>query len=186
MTFPLGKAVPGALVEDRLAMEHLSTQNSRMMDSGRELKVNVGSRWPLLILLMSTVVAFAYCRPMSHRQETVPNRPQSRVFKVKPDVVRKAVERTLSVRKFSLNTRKSTYNHLQTEWLEDGRYRSMVTADFKPLSKSRTELTLQLILQKRELMGEVWNQENEVGVDVYDQLMDDVLMETYRVIYDGA
>ncbi|UCG13239.1 MAG: hypothetical protein JSU72_01740 [Deltaproteobacteria bacterium] len=127
----------------------------------------------------------SFCTPLSHREESVPNRPVTKAFKARPDVLRKAVERALVNKNYGLETERSTFEHVETGWLRDGRYRSIVKGDIRPINRERTELTLTIIVEKKSLGKEVWNPWDEVGIDTYDQLMGDVEMEIYRVLYDG-
>jgi hypothetical protein len=138
------------------------------------------------LMLASILMILPSCLPHSQSQETAPNRPATQTFKMKPEVVRRAVERAFEKKEFSLNTRQSTVWHLETEWLRDGRYRSMVKADVKPRDKGHTELTLHLVIEKKRLWEEEWQPMDEVGRDAYNGLMNDIQMETYRVLYDGG
>jgi hypothetical protein len=114
----------------------------------------------------------------------VANRPQKKVFRIKPDVVKEAVERVLEKKKFILNTRQSNELRIQTEWLEDGGYRSMAVADIKPLSKTQTELRLYLQLEKKLTFRDEWEPMDEIGEDTYKIMLSDIEMECYRVLYD--
>ena len=154
----------------------------------------VRSRWEcngrsllLLLLLLSMPTFLAYCtKPLTHRQELVANRPQKKVFRVKPDVVKEAVERVLEKKKFTLDTRQSNEWHIQTEWLEDSGYRSMAVADIKPLTKGQTELRLQLHLEKKLVFRDKWEPMDEIGEDTYKIMLSDIEMECYRVLYDSS
>ena len=139
---------------------------------------------PLLILL-SVLILLTQCAPMSHKQEWVPNRPETRVLPAKSEVVRTAVERVLHKKNYSLDSEMSNSLHLQTEWLEEGKYRNMVKADLKPIEKSKTEVTLHVLIQEKKLFKEEWEPIDEIGEDTYRIIMGDVEMECYRVLYDG-
>lgn len=141
----------------------------------------------LLLLLLSMPAFLAYCtKPLTHRQEMVANRPQTKVFRLKPDVVREAVERVLEKKKFTLDTRQTNELHIQTEWLEDGGYRSMVVADIKPLARSKTELKLQMFLEQKLVFRDQWKPMDEIGEDTYKIMLSDIEMECYRVLYDRS
>ncbi|MEJ2234314.1 MAG: hypothetical protein P8X67_10335 [Syntrophobacterales bacterium] len=152
----------------------------------------VHSRWgckarslPLFLLLLSLPAYLTHCsRPLTHRQEMVANRPQKKVFRVKPDVVREAVERVLEKKKFTLDARQSNEVHIQTEWLEEGGYRSMAVADIKPLSKVQTELRLHIQLEEKLAFRDKWEPLDEIGEDTYKIMLSDIEMECYRVLYD--
>jgi hypothetical protein len=116
----------------------------------------------------------------------VANRPQKKVFKVKPDVVKEAVERVLEKKKFILDSRQSNEVHIQTEWLEDSGYRSMAVADIKPLTKGQTELRLQVHLEKKLVFRDKWEPMDEIGEDTYKIMLSDIEMECYRVLYDRS
>jgi len=154
----------------------------------------VRTRWdcngrPLLLflLLLSMPALLAYCtKPLTHRQEMVVNRPQKKVFKVKPDVVKEAVERVLEKKKFYLDTRQSNELHIQTEWLEESGYRSMAVVDIKPLRKNQTELKLQMHLEKKLTFRDKWEPMDEIGEDTYKIMLGDIEMECYRVLYDRS
>ncbi len=137
---------------------------------------------PLLLLL----VLFMSCTPHSSLQMPVPRRAESKVIDLKASVVRKAVVQVLSRRKFTLDSGRSNAQYLQTEWLRDGAYRNMVKAEVNSLDKDRTELTVDLILQKKTLWKESWQPVDKIRKDAYDDLMNDVLIESYRILYDGG
>jgi hypothetical protein len=140
---------------------------------------------PLFLLLLSLPPFLTHCsKPLTHRQEMVANRPQKKVFRIKPDVVKEAVERVLEKKKFILDTRQSNELRIQTEWLEDGGYRSMAVADIKPLSKTQTELRLYLQLEKKLTFRDEWEPMDEIGEDTYKIMLSDIEMECYRVLYD--
>ena len=146
-----------------------------------------GSSLLKLLPLLSMIVLLACCtKPMSHRQEMVRNRPEKKVYKAKPEVVREAVVRVLEKKKFYLDPGQSTPLHVETEWLEDGGYRSMAVVDIKPLSKSRTELKLQMLLEKKLVFQDKWKPMDEIGADTYKMILGDIEMECYRVLYERS
>ena len=139
----------------------------------------------LFLLLLSMPTFLAYCtKPLTHRQEMVANRPQKKVFRVKPDVVKEAVERVLEKKKFTVDTRKSNELRIQTEWLEDSGYRSMAVVEIKPTSKGQTQLRLHLQLEKKLTFRDKWEPMDEIGEDTYKIMLSDIEMECYRVLYD--
>jgi hypothetical protein len=102
------------------------------------------------------------------------------------DIIREAVKRVLDKKKFFLDEEQSNSLYIQSEWLEEGRYRSMVKAALKPLERSRTEVRLQILVEKKGVFKDDWEPADEIGIDVYRSFLDDVEMEGYRVLYDGA
>ena len=139
----------------------------------------------LFLLLLSMPTFLAYCtKPLTHRQEMVANRPQKKVFRVKPDVVKEAVERVLEKKKFYLDTRQSNELRIQTEWLEESGYRSMAVVEIKPLSRGQTEIKLHLQLEKKLTFRDKWEPMDEIGEDTYKIMLSDIEMECYRVLYD--
>ena len=141
----------------------------------------------LFLLLMGLAILLAQCTPPgSHRQEMVKNRPEKKIFKVKPDVLKEAVERVLEKKKFYLDTRQSNELHIQTEWLEESGYRSMAVVDIKPLSRGQTELRLQLHLEEKLMFRDKWEPMDEIGEDTYRIMLGDIEMECYRVLYDRS
>jgi hypothetical protein len=131
-------------------------------------------------------VLLTHCAPMSHKQEWVPNRPETRVLPAKPEVAKEAVERVLVGKNYSLNTQKSSSLHLQSEWQKEGKYRNMVKADLKPVGKSKTEVRLHMVIQEKKMFKEEWVTMDKVGEDTYRILMGDIEMECYRVLYEGS
>ena len=164
-------------------MDHLSTQNpSKVKEDNTHFGCNLR---PLLFILMGMVIFLVHCStPMSHKQVMVTNRPEKKVFKLKPDVVREAVERALEKKKFILAAKQSNELHLETEWLEDQGYRSRVEADIEPLSRSKTKLTILMYLEQKPVFKDEWEPMDEIGEDTYKILMGDIEMECYRVLYD--
>ena len=139
----------------------------------------------LFLLLLSMPIFLAYCtKPLTHRQEMVANRPQKKVFRLKHDVVKEAVERVLEKKKFYLDTRQSSELHIQTEWLEESGYRSMAVVDIKPLRRNQTELKLQLYLEKKLMFRDKWEPMDEIGEDTYKIMLGDIELEWHRVLYD--
>jgi len=101
-------------------------------------------------------------------------------------VVIKAVKRILEKKQYTLNPERTNRQHLETKWAQQSAYRNMVKADVKSLAKNRSELSVQLILEKKNFWRESWQPTDEIGKDIYDSFMDDVLMECYRVLYEGG
>ena len=165
-------------------MDHLSTQKPSKV---KEYDTHFGGNLrPLLLVLMGMIVLLAHCAtPMSQKQEMAPNRPEKRVFRMKPEVVSEAVQKVLEKRNFTLAAKKSNELHFETEWLEDQGYRSKVEADLKPLSRSKTELTLTMYLEEKLLFRDKWEPMDTIGEDTYRILLGDIEMECYRVLYDG-
>jgi hypothetical protein len=155
-----------------------------------EMAVQVGSRWTggwiviLLLLGMGTVII--HCTPLSHEVEQMPNRPVTKAFDVNEEILRKAVERVFAKKNYQLDPEQTTAHHLQSSWLEEGSYRTMIMADIRSTKRSQSELTLRVLLEKKGAWSEIWAPMDEIGIDVYDLLMDDVSMESYRVLYDGG
>ena len=171
-------------------MDHLSTQNPRKIRFREDLSTcwaNHGITF--ILLLVGMVILLPNCtKPMSHRQTMVDNQPQKKVFRLKPDVVREGIKRALNKKKFKLDVNQSNDLHLQTEWLEerDRSYRSMVVADLKPISKSKTELTLMMHLEKRLVFLKKWKPMDEIAEDTYRILLGEIEMECYRALYDRS
>jgi hypothetical protein len=154
-----------------------------------ERTVQVGSRWTgglFIILLLLGLGSIVHCTPLSHQPEQVPNRPKTETFDVKEDVLRKAVERVFAKKNYQLDPKETTAHHLQSRWVEEGSYRTKILADLRSLKKNQTELTLRVLLEKKGMWSEVWTPMDEIGMDVYDLLMNDVSTESYRVLYEGG
>ena len=141
----------------------------------------------LFLLLLSMPAFLTHCsKPLTHRQEMVKNRPQKKVFKLKPDVVKEAVERVLEDKKFTLDSNQSNELRIQTEWLEDGGYRSMAVIVIKPLDRGQTQLKVHLQLEKKLAFRDEWEPMDEIGEDTYKMMLSDIEMECYRVLYDRS
>jgi hypothetical protein len=155
-----------------------------------ERAVEVGSRctgwWNIVLLLLGIGFVIVQCTPLSHEVERVPNRPVTRTFDVNEEVLRKAVERVFAKKNYRLDPERTTAHHLQSSWLEEGSYRTMIIADLRKLKRSQSEVTMRVLLEKKGMWSEIWVPMDEIGIDVYDVLMDDVSMEMYRVLYDGG
>ena len=147
----------------------------------------IGRSLLLFLLLLSMPTFLAYCTiPLTDKQEMVPNRPEKKVFRLKPYVVKEAVERVLEKKKFTLDDRQSNEMHIQTEWLEEGGYRSMAVVDIKPLSKTQTQLRVQMHLEKKLTFRDEYEPMDEIGEDTYKMMLSDIEMECYRVLYDST
>jgi hypothetical protein len=160
--------------------------------SGRraDRAVQVGSRrtlgWIIILLVINLGPVIVQCTPLSNDMQQVPNRPVTRTFEVNEEVLRKAAERVFAKKHYQLDPERTTVHHLQSRWLEQGSYRTMIIADLRSIKRSQSELTLQVLLEKKKTWSEIWAPMDEIGTDVYDLLMDDVSMESYRVLYDGG
>ena len=171
-------------------MDYLSTQNSRKTGLGSWVSCrSAGSGGSLLLflLVMSMSILLVYCtKPLSQGRENVPNRPETKVFKFKSDVLRQGLERYMAKNKFTVDTEKSSPLRVQTEWLADGGYRTMLVADMKPLSKSKTELRLQMFLEQKRMFQDQWQPSDEIGEDTYRRMLGDIEMECFRVLYNPS
>jgi len=152
--------------------------------------IQVGSRrtlgWIAILLLLNLGSVIVQCTPLSREVEQVPNRPVTKAFDVNEGVLRKAVERVFAKKNYQLDPERSTAHHLQSRWLEEGSYRTMIIADLRSIKRSQSEVTLRVLLEEKKTWSEIWAPMDEIGIDVYDLLMDDVSIESYRVLYDGG
>ena len=166
-------------------MDYLSTQNpSKVKEYDTHFGCNLRQ---LLLVFMGMIVLLAHCAaPISHKQEMTTNRPEKRVFPMKPQIVREAVLKVLEKRNFILAAKESNELHLETEWLEDQGYRSRVEGDLKPLARSKTELTLTMYLEEKLLFKDKWEPMDTIGEDTYRILLGDIELECYRALYDGS
>ena len=138
------------------------------------------------MVFMGMIVLLAHCSmPISQKQEMTTNRPEKRVLPMRPQIVREAVLKILEKRNFTLAATQSNDLHLETEWLEDQGYRTRVEADLKPLSRSKTELTLTMYLEEKLLLRDKWEPMDTIGEDTYRIMLGDIEMECYRVLYDS-
>ncbi|MFP3871040.1 MAG: hypothetical protein ACLFVT_09215 [Syntrophobacteria bacterium] len=161
----------------------MSTQNSNRTSRDSGLYRFTGR---LIVLLVGAILCLNQCACLGGRLGTVPNRPVTRTFDTRLEVLRKAVASVLAKEHFILDPEKTTAFHLQTDWLQDGRYRSMAKADLQELGRNQSKLTLELIVQKKALWGESWQEVDDIGRWAYEDLMEAVVMEVYRVLYDAV
>ena len=140
----------------------------------------------LSLLLAFAVILFGVtaCGLNTPSQTPVLNRPETKVIDVQSSVVMKALVRVLTEKKFSINAGRTNGRNLETEWLQDGSYRSMVLAEVLPLDKYRSQLKVNLLLQKKAFLREAWQPLDRIDKTVYKDFMNDVLIECYRVLYD--
>jgi hypothetical protein len=129
---------------------------------------------------------FAACVPNTPSQTPDLNRFETKIFDFPSSVVMKALLRVLSDKKFKVNAERSNGHgqSLQTEWLQDGSYRSMVRAEVSTLGKYLSQLKVNLQLQKKPFLQESWESIDKIDRTVYNDFMNDVLIESYRVLYD--
>ena len=152
----------------------------------RRFSLTFGAAARLFILFAGLATLLAHCAPLSGTPVTVKNRPETRILDLNSSLVMTAFQRVLNKKKFIINNRRTDPQYIETEWLQDGLYRSMVKAKVKPLTKGRCELVFHLILQKKTVWKKSWQPVEEIGAEVYDRFADDVLMESYRLLYDGS
>ena len=150
------------------------------------LKKKRNKRFHLLIVVSGFLVFLTNCAANNPTRTNTGSRPETRAYDMKSSVVMKAVKQVLEKKQYTLNPERTNRQHLETEWAQTSSYRNMVKADVKSLAKNRTELAVQLILEKKNLWRESWQPADEIRKDVYDSFMDDVLMECYRVLYEGG
>ena len=140
----------------------------------------------MALLLLGIGLVVVHCAPLSYEMEQMPNRPVTRTFEVKEEVLRKSVERVLAKKRYELDPERSTLHHLESRWLQDGSYRSMITAELRSLKRNQSELTLRVLLEQKGMWSDTWTPMDKIGIDVYDMLMDHVSTESYRVLYEGG
>lgn len=138
----------------------------------------------LLLAFAVCLFLFTACALNTPSQTPVINRPETKVIDVQSSVVMKALVRVLAEKKFSINAGRTNGRSLETEWLQDGPYRSMVLAEVLPLDKYRSQLKVTLLLQKKRFLQETWQPLDRIDKTVYKDFMNDVLIECYRVLYD--
>lgn len=129
---------------------------------------------------------FVSCAPYGTVRLPVENKPVSRILEMKAAIVIKAVAHVLAEKKFVLNPEKTNLHYFQTEWVQDGAYRSMVSGEVTPINKGSSKLSLHIVLQKKKLWQEAWQPVEKIDPVVYDKFMNDVLIESYRVLYNGG
>lgn len=137
-------------------------------------------------ILAGVLFLLTGCAASGSLDRPVLNKPESRIFDMKPSVVMKAVKQVLEKKKFGLNSDLSGLRHVETEWLREGSYRSKIKADIRPLSHRSSELNVQIFLQHRSVWQKTWQPVDKIGDKVYTEFMDEVQMECYRVMYDGG
>ncbi len=139
-----------------------------------------------MIPLTLFLVLLTNCAWQSPLTKSVANRAESKIFDLKAAVVVKAVERVLTQKKYTLNSEQSNPYHFETEWLQDGRYRNRVRAQVKPLAKDRSELIVELFLEQKTFWEESWQPVRKIEKDAYENLLNEVLIESYRILYEGS
>ena len=161
--------------------------NSRKR-SGRRRRFSATDDNAVLWFILSAglLTLLVCCAPLSDTPVAVVNRPETRILDLNSSIAMKALKRVLNKKNYTLNSGRTDPRQVETEWLQDGLYRSMVKAEVSPLAKGRCELTFHLILQKKTVWKKSWQPVKEIEAEVYDRFADDVLMEGYRLLYDGS
>lgn len=138
----------------------------------------------LLLIFLVVLFAASACTLNLPSQTPVLNQPETQIIDFQSSIVMKALLQVLTEKRFSINAGKTHGLSLETEWLQDGSYRSMVLAEVQPLDKFRSRLKVNLLLQKKGFLRETWQPVDKIDKTVYKDFMNDVLIESYRVIYD--
>jgi len=138
----------------------------------------------MLFAVVGMLMLPTACVYHSPSLSAVPNEPESKVFEAQASVVMKALARVLNEKKFKVKAATADDRRLETEWLQDGSYRSRVLAEILPLDKYRSELTVYLTIEKRPFLRDAWEPLDKIDKTVYRDFMNDVLIECYRVMYD--
>lgn len=140
----------------------------------------------LALLVVSVLIQSLLGACVLHTPSRAPvlHRPETKLFDFQSSVVLSALQQVFADKNFTVNARRSNRQCLETEWLQDGSYRSMVIATVSELGKYRSRLTLHLLIQKKSFLQKSWQPVDEIDKTVYDDLMNNVLMESYRVLYD--
>lgn len=129
--------------------------------------------------------ALMACSAHSPLDPKTANQPDARIFEVKPTVLSKAVKRVLKKKKFSFDAARSTAQRIETEWLYEGDFRSRIEADIRSVSKHSSELAVQIFLEKKTLWQNTWQAVDKIGDTAYADLMHEIQMACYRVMYDA-
>lgn len=151
-------------------------------ETGYRLPFTVQPLLPLILLAGSLLLLS--CSFQAPTQSLTANQPQKDIIDVQPAVVTKALLQVLDKKNFKINTERTDQRNFETEWLEDGQYRSMVQAEILPVSKYRTQLILNLLVEKRSFLQKNWQPENDIEKTVYSNLIHEIVMESYRALYD--
>lgn len=162
----------------------MRSSSGRFQVPGRFSFSRIARMFLLACVLGSEFFFFSACALDTPNQSPVLNRPETKVFNTPSSVLMKALERVLAEKNFKINTARTSRQHIETDWLQDGSYRSMVLADVSALDKYRSQLSLQLVVQKKAFFQEVWQPLDEIDKTVYANFLNDVLIESYRVLYD--
>jgi len=158
------------------------------------IKNNAPGRFPidrvnciifLPIALLCTLLLFTACAQNTPSQTPALNQPESQIIDIQSSVVMKALLRVLADKKFKVNAERTNKQSLETEWLQEGSYRSMVQAEVLPLEKYRSQLKMNLLFQKKPFLQKTWQPVDKIDKTVCDEFMNKVLIESYRVLYDG-
>ncbi|MDF1593186.1 MAG: hypothetical protein P1P89_16850 [Desulfobacterales bacterium] len=155
-------------------------------------KINLHNRFsfgrvnPIVFLPITAACILLLWACVMHPPSQTPvlNQPETKNFDVQSSVLMKALVRVLTDKKFKVNAERTGGQSLETEWLQDGSYRSMVLAEVLPLEKFRSQLKVTLLLQKKPFLQESWQPMDKIDKTVYKDFMNDVLIESYRVLYD--
>lgn len=152
---------------------------------------NPDGRFPLVrckhmpnLILILVLFSLNACASNAPSRTPVLSQPETQIIDFQSSVVMKALLQVLTEKRFSINAGKTHGLSLETDWLQDGSYRSMVLAEVQPLDKFRSRLKVNLLLQKKGFLSETWQPVDKIDKTVYKSFMNDVLIESYRVIYD--
>ncbi|MEW6673582.1 MAG: hypothetical protein AB1427_17955 [Thermodesulfobacteriota bacterium] len=138
-----------------------------------------------LLTLSVTLFLFIACAFHTPAETPVLNRPETTIIDAQSSVVMKALLKVLADKKFIINAGRSDGQTIETEWLQDGPYKSLVQAEVTPIAKYRSRLKVTLLLQKKAFMKETWEPTDKIDKTVYMDFINDVLIESYRVMYDA-
>lgn len=165
--------------------------NTGTKRSGSNLDAGSGrGRFPagLVLLLAGLTIAFALAagctRPLPAPGLSA-DRPETKIIDLRPAIVRKALLRVLNDRKFSVDPKRTSLQRVETEWLQDGSFRSRITAGIKPLDDFHTELAVKILLEKKTFWGESWEPYDRIDPRAHSEFIDAVRLESYRILYDG-
>ena len=133
----------------------------------------------IILFCLLLGLSLAACRELA--PETVlPEKatPNTRIFSSNEKFIARAIARVAKDRGFEGVKVKSDNSGVETDFVEQGEWRSKIIASIEKISRQEREVTVTVITEKKSSLG--WEPRKMMGKEQYEQLFGEIEMQIYR------
>ncbi len=132
-----------------------------------------------MLLCVWIGLSLSACRELA--PETVlPDKatPNTRIFSINEKAIARAIARVAKERGFTWVNVKSDNSRVETDYAEEGDWRTKIIATIEKVSRQDREVTVSVITEKKSSGG--WEPRKMMGKEQYDTIFGEIEMQAYR------